>query len=181
MAGKKSIETIRSGEDLIEAISLLEHEAAVQEQYQKELEAESNKEKQKQMSQKQLPPNPLLLGMKPTTYLVSVMKRIRPADLHHALIILPFTTVVKLFHYLDLCIKEGLAIELVCGVLFFLVKVHHKAIIGSWELTEKLFSIHNNARIQIQSQTNILGLNQAALSYLLRQQKTKEKSKAWIE
>jgi U3 small nucleolar RNA-associated protein 12 len=89
-AGKRTIETIRSGEQLLEAIEIANMEKTNWENYQKDLtlaEKTMSEEDKKERRKKGLAlisppiPSPLMMGMSPSLYLLHVLRRIRPAEL----------------------------------------------------------------------------------------------------
>jgi hypothetical protein len=47
------------------------------------------------------PPNPFLHGLTPSEHILSILKRIRTADLDEALMTLPFEEAAHLLKYLD--------------------------------------------------------------------------------
>lgn len=129
-ASKKTIETIKAAERLIEAIELVEEEQKNHQLYLKVsplllistfyrllqalevAEKEIAKELVTRESSTAGPliapplPNPLLLGLSPTRYLLKVVKQIRSADLEETLMVIPVNNVIILLHFIHQWIKE---------------------------------------------------------------------------
>ena len=56
------------------------------------------------------------------------LQDIRPAELEQALLTLPFSDCVALLHHLHHVLRRGLATELACKCVLFLLKIHHKQV-----------------------------------------------------
>ncbi|KDO29053.1 hypothetical protein SPRG_06108 [Saprolegnia parasitica CBS 223.65] len=146
-ATKKTIQTVKSGERLIEAIDLAEHEA------------------------KSATPggNILLLGFSPLKYVLRSLREIRAQDLEEALLVLPFDYVQKLIKYLLQLIAAELEVELCCNSILFLVKVHHNQIVANASLLGELDTLWHSLRTNLVSAKNQIGFNLAGMKYIKRQ------------
>jgi hypothetical protein len=84
-----TIESLKSGERLLESIELVE----------KEIEEEIE-QREAMGNPKYRSTNPLLLGKSPLDYLIYAIRSIKSADLEQALLVLPFHVVVRLISLL---------------------------------------------------------------------------------
>lgn len=88
-AGAKSIENVKGGEMLMEALDLVEAELP---NYAEEDAPQSRASKQHR--------NPLLLGLTPYKYLLRALRSVKAPDLEQALLVLPFHYVCRLIRSL---------------------------------------------------------------------------------
>eukprot|EP01116_Phalansterium_solitarium_P006507 TRINITY_DN18830_c0_g1_i1.p1 TRINITY_DN18830_c0_g1~~TRINITY_DN18830_c0_g1_i1.p1 ORF type:complete len:933 (-),score=243.72 TRINITY_DN18830_c0_g1_i1:56-2854(-) len=177
-AARRTQQTVKAGERLLEAIELADAEKQVYNMYLMELaEAEaqlSEKERAQRQKDGKGPvvapptPNPLLLGLSANRYVAKVIKDIRSAELEEALLVLPFTSAIKLFSYLNAFIEEGLNVELTCRCMFFLLKAHQNQIVSNKSLLTLMDSMKRNTRLRLQEAKDIVGFNRSAMGFLKR-------------
>lgn len=115
-AGKVSLDTVKGGEKLLEALELYAEETNRQLQ-------EDNDEA----------PNPYLLGMAPDAYLLRTLEQIRTADLDEVMHVLPLAEAMALLGYVCDLLKPGtkksrLSVEVLVRTAVQLVKLHQKQI-----------------------------------------------------
>ncbi|OBZ89555.1 WD repeat-containing protein 3 [Choanephora cucurbitarum] len=167
-AGKQTMETLKAGERLIEAIDIGDEEKNGWLAYEN-------------AKSKGLPGQPpqrhaILMAMgdiEPDRYVLDVLKKIKANDLEEALMILPFSKVMSLFSYIESWAKKNWSIVLVSRVLFSLVKTHHNQIVANRMMRPMLDSIRHHLRTQLQRQKDIMGYNRAALAYIQRDYKAR--------
>jgi U3 small nucleolar RNA-associated protein 12 len=98
-----------------------------------------------------------------------------------SLMVLPFNNVISLFGFLDEWIQQGIGMELVSRVGFFLLKLHQTQISSNPRTLQKvLLSLQSFTRNQIQSMKDVVGFNRAALGFLKRDLDMNDSSKVWI-
>lgn len=68
---------------------------------------EYEKERERNESARPPPPNPLLLGMSPSAYVLRSVGGVRNAELEQALLLLPFTDALRLLGYLLTWLQKG--------------------------------------------------------------------------
>ncbi|KXJ05484.1 WD repeat-containing protein 3, partial [Exaiptasia diaphana] len=143
-AGKKTMESVKAAEQLMEAIELFREETAKMVDYQAAL-----KSNPKAVSH---PVNPILKAygdLSPSQYVLHVLKRIRSSELEEALVVLPFDYVCDFLRLVDNWIKANWEIELVCRCLFFLMRIHHNQITSTSRLLSVVDSIRQNTKQHI--------------------------------
>lgn len=169
VASLPSIESLKSGERIMEAMELVEGEIM-------KMQSAAAGEKHE--------PNPLLNGMHPLQYLCWTLKvGVKSADLEMALLSLPFHLVHKLFYFLLLmCRTFGTETELCARCVVFLLRCHQVRVVSSSDLTvadpsntfsslplsELLAQLQELLRGAISSYRDIMGTNIAAVKHSLR-------------
>ncbi|CAG8547930.1 5569_t:CDS:10, partial [Racocetra fulgida] len=103
-AGKQTMETLKAGERIIEALDIADENNAAWETYVQLKERGQNPGPPPK-------PNPILVALGNLTgdqYVLRTIEKIRSSELEEALLVLPFTKVISLFQYLDLWAKKDL-------------------------------------------------------------------------
>ncbi|CAO0794673.1 unnamed protein product [Mucor circinelloides] len=170
-AGKQTMETLKAGERLIEAMDIGDEEKNGWLAY----------ENAKSRGLPGQPPqrHAILMAMgdiEPDRYVLDVLKKIKANDIEEALMILPFSKVMSLFSYIESWAKKNWSIVLVSRVLFSVVKTHHNQIVANRMMRPMLDSIRFHLRAQLQRQKDVMGYNRAALTYLQRDYKSRNTS-----
>uniref|UniRef100_A0A6P8IV86 WD repeat-containing protein 3-like n=1 Tax=Actinia tenebrosa TaxID=6105 RepID=A0A6P8IV86_ACTTE len=168
-AGKKTMESMKSAEQLMEAIELHREESAKMFEYRTALKV--NKKAP-------LPPtNPILMAfgnISSSRYVLQVTQKIRSSELEEALVVLPFDYVIDILKLLDEWIKANWEIELSCRCLFFLMRIHHNQIAATSKLLPVIDSIRQNTKRQVHGLRDIIGFNQAGMQFLRQEMEAKE-------
>ncbi|CAO3649121.1 unnamed protein product [Cunninghamella echinulata] len=167
-AGIQTMETLKAGERIMEAIDIGDEEKKGWEEY----------ELAKSRGLNAVPPqrNTILIAMgdvSPERYILDTIQKIKANDLEESLLVLPFSKVMSLFYYIDLWAKKNWNIVLVSRVLSILIKTHHNQIVANRIMRPMLDSIRIHIRKQLQRQKDIMGYNRAALTYLQRDWKAR--------
>ncbi|CAG8534966.1 1195_t:CDS:10 [Dentiscutata erythropus] len=163
-AGKQTMETLKAGERIMEALDIADDNAAAWETYTQ----------LKERGQDPGPPpkpNPILVALGNLTgdqYVLRTIEKIRSSELEEALLVLPFTKVISLFQYLDLWAKKEWNVALTCRITFHLLKVHHDQIVANRLIKPRLESLQTHIRAALKRQKDLLGYNSAALKYIKR-------------
>ncbi|KAF9578732.1 hypothetical protein BGW38_005325, partial [Lunasporangiospora selenospora] len=152
-AGKQTMDTLKAGERLMEALELADAEINAWKEYNADVA-----KGMKGLSKPQR--SPLLISMRqtPEQHVWLVLERIRPADLDAAF----------LLNWLNVFVQRDYNINLICRVLFFLIRSHHNQIVANRVMRPMLDSVRRNLRAGLQKQKDIIGFNAAALNYIRR-------------
>ncbi|XP_070568962.1 WD repeat-containing protein 3-like [Ptychodera flava] len=170
MAGKKTIETVKSAERIMEAIVL----------YKEETQKLQEHEAQCKALQKQLPPpqtHPVLQAygnLSPSKYVLEILKRVKSSELEKSLLVLPFDYVIDLLKLLDIFIKSGFEVELSCRCLFFLLRVNHGQITSNQVLLPVINSLRSCTVSKISELRDTIGFNMAGLQFIQREMELKQ-------
>lgn len=162
-AVKQSVLSTAAGDRLLGAIELADQE-------QKSISQSKTKAGARR-------PNPLLLGMDPTSYILWVMKTVKHAELEQSLLVLPVEHVSRLLYYLVTLLKKGQGVELCSRVAVFLVKTHQYQIQShNWKLARVLQELRRLLRLRLQESRSVVGFNLSGLEYVSRNSNRQEKN-----
>lgn len=169
-AGKKTIETVKAAERIMEALELYREETRKLEEHKYMC----------QSAEKELPPpkpNPILVAfgnVSPSRYVLDVIKKVRSSELEVSLLVLPFPYVPELLTLFNSYIQQGLEVELVCRCLFFLLKIHFGQISSNQMLLSVIDELRTNTLSKVHKIRDMMGFNSAALQFLQREIEGKE-------
>ncbi|KAF2707495.1 WD40 repeat-like protein [Pleomassaria siparia CBS 279.74] len=160
-ASKQTISTLTAGERIAEALELGLVDV--------ELVREWNV--QKQTNPKLAPPqrNPLFLALgniSAERHVLNTLSKIPFAQLHDALLVLPFAQLTPLFTFIAIWVERGWNITLTCRVLFFMLKTHQKQIVSSRELKTGLEDMRSKLRRALNGTKDLIGFNVAAVRFV---------------
>ncbi|CAN8070342.1 unnamed protein product [Agarophyton chilense] len=151
-AGKRSLDTVKGGERLLEALKYCAEE-------EERLATAADET-----------PNPMMLGLSPEAYMLRTLEQIKTADLDEALHILPLGAALEVLGYccklLDpKCKSAILSAEMLIRSCLYLIKLHHSQITAG-AASRKLVS---DLRERMVQHTNDIrkrmGFNGAALQF----------------
>uniref|UniRef100_A0A4W6G235 WD repeat domain 3 n=1 Tax=Lates calcarifer TaxID=8187 RepID=A0A4W6G235_LATCA len=163
-AGKKTVETVKAAERIMEALELYKEEIRKMEEHKYACEHAG----------KELPPpkpNPILV---PSRYVLDVIRKVRSSELEVSLLVLPFPYVPELLKLFNSYIQQGLEVELVCRCLFFLLKIHFGQISSNQMLLSVIDELRVNTLSKVREIRDVMGFNSAALQFLQREIESKE-------
>lgn len=169
-AGKKTVETVKAAERIMEALELYKDEERKMEEHKYACRREG----------KELPPpnpNPILVAfgnVSPSRYVLDVIKKVRSSELEVSLLVLPFPYVPELLTLFNSFIQQGLEVELVCRCLFFLLKIHFGQISSNQMLLSVIDELRTNTLSKVREIRDLMGFNSAALQFLQREIESKE-------
>ncbi|XP_053733114.1 WD repeat-containing protein 3 [Synchiropus splendidus] len=169
-AAKKTVETVKAAERIMEALELYREEGRKMEEHKYACERAG----------KELPPpkpNPILVAfgnISPTRYVLDVIKKVRSSELEVSLLVLPFPYVSDLLTLFNSYIQDGLEVELVCRCMFFLLKIHFGQISSNQMLLSVIDKLRTNTLSKVQEIRDVMGFNSAALQFLQREIESKE-------
>ncbi|KNC49676.1 WD repeat domain 3 [Thecamonas trahens ATCC 50062] len=149
-AGKATLASVKDGERLLEAVDL-----AVAESYKF-----VNPDKPTEQ------PSPLLLGLTPSAYLLRALASIPHAHLEEALMVMPFSAVMHVLHFLEAWIVQGSRLELCCRTLNFLLVTHRNQIAANSSLLLLVRKLKSLVDERLRALRDTVGFNLAAISVL---------------
>lgn len=160
-ASKQTISTLTAGERIQEALDL-----GIE-----DLEVVRDWEAQRRLNPKMAPPqrNPLYLALgniSAERHVLNTLSKIPAAQLHDALLVLPFASLPALFTFIALWVQKQWNVTLTCRVLFFMLKTHQKQIVASRELKTVLENMRAELRKTLVGNKDQIGFNVAALRYV---------------
>jgi U3 small nucleolar RNA-associated protein 12 len=179
-ATKKTVESLKAGERIMEALDLLEQEKEKWDIYHKVCLSFNTAltYKSLQSSSKMPPPdaNPLLAALgniSPEQHALKTLEKIRAGDLDEALLVLPFSQVLSLLRALSVWVENGWNTPLASRILIFLLKANHHQITANrsddGQLRPLLDKIRSDLRREMQNQKDLVGFNLAAMKLVRRQ------------
>uniref|UniRef100_A0A7N8X4Q0 WD repeat domain 3 n=1 Tax=Mastacembelus armatus TaxID=205130 RepID=A0A7N8X4Q0_9TELE len=164
-AGKKTADTVKAAERIMEALELYKEETRKMEEH-KYACVNAGKE---------LPPpkpNPILVAFGNITVSRTTIKN--KFHLEVSLLVLPFSYVPELLKLLNSYIQQGLEVELVCRCLFFLLRIHFGQISSNQMLLSVIDELRDNTLSKVREIRDVMGFNSAALQFLQREIEKKE-------
>ncbi|XP_041128351.1 WD repeat-containing protein 3-like [Polyodon spathula] len=170
LAGKKTIETIKAAERIMEALELYREESKKLEEHKTACE----------IAGKQLPPptmSTILIAfgnISPSLYVLAVIRKVKSSELEESLLVLPFSYVPDLLTLFNEYIQNGLEVELICRCLFFLLRIHFGQITSNQMLLTVMDSLRTNTISRVKKIRDVLGFNMAGLQFLQREIESKE-------
>jgi U3 small nucleolar RNA-associated protein 12 len=169
IAGRKTIESVKAAERIIEAIDIFREESAKMADHKARCAA----------AQRELPvptPHPILMAYgnpTPERYVLNVVKRVRSSELDESLLVMPFLYVIDFLSLLKHWLECGWEVELSCKCLFFLLKVHHKQIVANRSMVTCLEDMRGVVSKQITRLKDTTGFNLAVLQLCQREMRRK--------
>jgi len=157
-ASLRSLDSVKGGERLIEAIELVRNELNIM----SKKGGVSNKDVKNQN-------NPILLGMTPYKFMVHEIRQIKAPDLEQALMMLPFHYVSSLLHILVDLMDESIDIEILGRCVTFLIKVHFAQISHTTDLIPVLLKLKDLLTTSLDEYRLLIGTNIAGLRFMKRQ------------
>lgn len=170
LAAKKTTETVRMAERLLEAIDVYrEHKTKLRE-YEAQWKASI---------EPAAPPAPhLLMTVYQTTcperYMLETLRRLRYGELEETLLVLPFGYVVDLLKALAELLSRNWEPELCCRCLFFLLRVHSGQIGATAALVSTVDQLRHCTAKQLDQARDEIGFNLAGLNFLQQEVDARE-------
>lgn len=164
-ASKKTAESLKYGEDLMEALQLAEDFKTEIEQYEMELE-EFDKSFGKSARPTKPRPSPMFNNRSIFEHVLMHLKAIRNAELENALRFLNYKQSVKLLYYLEHLIRNNLEMELAARAVQFILETYQPQIQMSIDMEPLLKSISVHMRYHYKEKKDMIGMNVSALKLL---------------
>ena len=190
-AGRRTIESVKGAERVLEALKTLSEEAERQEEYRAAKEAWEQKRDRMQRAAAEaakvggaaaasakaaaeeaaakppvLVPNMLLLGLDEGGYLLKALSSVRSTELEQALLLLPFESARDLLTRLLPLLPRAPPAELMARCSLFLLKVHHKQIVATRNMRPLLHKFDDALRTRLTVEQGALGYNLAAMRFV---------------
>ncbi|XP_038167702.1 WD repeat-containing protein 3 isoform X1 [Arvicola amphibius] len=162
--GKKTIETVKAAERIMEAIELYREETAKIKEHRAICKAAGK--------EVPLPVNPILMAygnISPSAYVLEIIKGVKSSELEEALLVLPFSYVPDILRLLNEFIQTGTDIELLCRCLFFLLRIHFGQITSNQMLVPVIEKLKETTISKVRQVQDVIGFNMAGLDYLKRE------------
>ncbi|XP_052807522.1 WD repeat-containing protein 3-like [Mya arenaria] len=172
LAGKKSMETVKAAERIMEAIELYKEEKYKWSIYRLESQQAHKKTQEPE-------PHPMMLAFNvstPEKYVQMVVRKVKSSELEEALLVLPFSYVIDLLKLLDEFISAGWEVELNCRCLFFMLRVHHGQITSCTELVPVVDHLRKATKEKVQGLMDRVGFNVAGLKFIQGQLEESEET-----
>ncbi|KAM4795352.1 WD repeat-containing protein 3 isoform 1-T2 [Rhinophrynus dorsalis] len=169
LAGKKTIETVKATERIMEAIELHREESAKLEEHQALCKA-TGKEPPRRI-------HPILQAygnISSSDYVLDVIKKVKSSELEESLLVLPFSYVPDVLSLFRDYIRLGLDVELICRCLFFLLRIHFGQITSNQMLLGVIEDLKNCTISRVSEVRDVMGVNMAGLQFLKREIESKE-------
>uniref|UniRef100_A0A8C2CKJ6 WD repeat domain 3 n=1 Tax=Cyprinus carpio TaxID=7962 RepID=A0A8C2CKJ6_CYPCA len=171
-AGKKTIETVKAAEQIMEAIELYKEESEKLEEHRAACKAVG----------KELPPpkmNPILVAFGNISVSVLILSSVFLfSELEVSLLVLPFPYVPDLLKLFNGYVQQGLEVELVCRFSFtfihFILPFHFGQISSNQMLLSVIDELRTNTISKVREIRDVLGFNSAGLQFLQRELESKE-------
>lgn len=172
LPGRKTAETERAAERIMEAIEVHKEVSLQLEEYQERLDTH----RQAGRKETELPvapqPHPLMVAHStadPDRYLLKVLRQVKSSEVEEALIVLPFHYVGSLLTLLERLLDKGWETELVTRILLFLVRLHHGPLSNSPAHLSILDRLKSASRSRVDEARDRVGFNLAGLQFLQRE------------
>ncbi|XP_070463766.1 WD repeat-containing protein 3 isoform X2 [Equus przewalskii] len=162
--GKKTIETVKAAERIMEAVELYREETAKMKEHKAICKAAGK--------EVPLPINPILMAygsISPSAYVLEIFKGIKSSELEESLLVLPFSYVPDLLTLFNELIQLGSDVELLCRCLFFLLRIHFGQITSNQMLVPVIEKLKETTISKVRQVRDVIGFNMAGLDYLKRE------------
>lgn len=162
--GRKTIETVKAAERIMEAIELYREETAKMKEHKAICKAAGK--------EVPLPINPVLMAygsISPSAYVLQIFKGIKSSELEESLLVLPFSYVPDILKLFNEFIQLGSDVELICRCLFFLLRIHFGQITSNQMLVPVIEKLKETTILKVREVRDVIGFNMAGLDYLKRE------------
>eukprot|EP00842_Homolaphlyctis_polyrhiza_P006869 jgi/Hompol1/771/HPOL_001371-RA len=162
-AGTKTVETLKAGEKIMEALAVWEKERGDFDKY------ESMRIKNPDVAPPPRSPFVIATGkpdMLPEEYVLHVVSQIRTSQLDEALLVLPFVLAVGLLKCVCFWIEKGWNSRLSTRILFYLIQTHHHELVSTRAIRTLLERIRRASRKQLRQERDRIGYNVAGIKFL---------------
>ncbi|XP_039599660.1 WD repeat-containing protein 3 [Polypterus senegalus] len=170
LAGRKTIETVKAAERIMEAIELYREETRKLKEHNA-----ASKAAEKELSLPVM--NPILIAygnISPSQYVLDVLRKVKSSELEESLLVLPFSYIPDLLTLFNEYIQSGLDVEQICRCLFFLLRIHFGRITSNQMMLNVIDNLRKNTISKVNQIRDVLGFNLAGLQFLQREIESKE-------
>ncbi|CCH44368.1 putative WD repeat-containing protein [Wickerhamomyces ciferrii] len=172
---QQTLETLKAGEKLLEALEIgykdIEEEEKYQAEYKKWLKTKAGDQPIKPTK------DALLQAMNKSgsDHILETLLKIRPSQLEDALLVLPFSFVLKFFKIIERWTKTNAILRqhlaIICRVLFFLIRsnLHELNSMRDEGTKRQITNVKSQLRAQLKENSSELGFNIQGLRFLQNQ------------
>uniref|UniRef100_A0A8C2H2F4 WD repeat domain 3 n=1 Tax=Cyprinus carpio TaxID=7962 RepID=A0A8C2H2F4_CYPCA len=161
-AGKKTIETVKAAEQIMEAIELYKEESEKLEEHRAACKAVGKE----------------VRALPQTSQVLILSSVFLFSELEVSLLVLPFPYVPDLLKLFNGYVQQGLEVELVCRFSFtfihFILPFHFGQISSNQMLLSVIDELRTNTISKVREIRDVLGFNSAGLQFLQRELESKE-------
>lgn len=109
-------------------------------------------------------------------YLLAVLSKIRPSDLEEALLLLTFSSVCEILEKISkMCGQHRDETELICKVILFLFRIHHKPIVSNQVLMPSIQKLIQNLVGSVVDLRDMIGSNVHSMELLKKRLEDQDK------
>jgi FOG: WD40 repeat len=176
---RQTMETLKAGEKLMEAMDIGIEDIEAQEEYEAHLKSFRNKKSD--VAPIKPTPHSILLAFRVSgqEYVLSVLKKIRSAQLVDAMLVLPFSYTLRLLKFIEVWTNaENVTanvqnMSLLCKVLFFVVRSNARELISQRDpnVKNQLIKVKLQLRAALSQTSETVGVNTQALKFIKQQWK----------
>lgn len=174
---KQTMETLKAGEKLMEALDIGYEDICNREDYEADLK------RYKTQKTGGVPARPtthtvlMATGVSGEEYVMNVASKIRLAHMEDALLVFPFSYTLKLLKLIEVWTSSSklggniVHLSLICKMLFFVVKSNSRELIGQQDpkLKNQLLNVKEQLRSALQASADEVGFNTQGLKYAKKQ------------
>ncbi|RLV93993.1 U3 small nucleolar RNA-associated protein 12 [Spathaspora sp. JA1] len=170
---RQTMETLKAGEKLMEALDIGIEDIEAIKEYESLIKQGKHAVKPT--------PNAILLAFNMTgwEYVLSVLTKIRPAQIDDALLVLPFSYSLKLLQLIEIWTNKQnintniVNLSMICKVLFFIITSNANELIHQKDpaIKNQLIKVKQQLRDQLSGTCRQLGVNTEALKFVKQQWK----------
>lgn len=150
-AVKLKLESIKYGEELIEALDIADEFKAKVEQYAMQLEDYKAKKEDAMMPERPKPDPIIVESHNVFDFVLSRLKNIPRADLESTLKFLPYSYVERFLYYLEHFVRREKEPELVIKCLYLILRSYEAQLATSQSVVRIIYSLNVFARSKLQS------------------------------
>uniref|UniRef100_A0AAY5ERG2 WD repeat-containing protein 3 n=1 Tax=Electrophorus electricus TaxID=8005 RepID=A0AAY5ERG2_ELEEL len=154
LAGRKTVETVKAAERIMEALELYREESRKLQEHKAACE-EAGKEL-------------------PSPKMSPILVACGSISLEVSLLVLPFSYVPDLLTLFSTHLQQGLEVELVCRCLFYLLRIHFGRITSNQMLLSVIDDLRTHTITKVREIRDLLGFNSAGLQFLQRETESRE-------
>ncbi|XP_035378953.1 WD repeat-containing protein 3 isoform X2 [Electrophorus electricus] len=170
LAGRKTVETVKAAERIMEALELYREESRKLQEHKAACE-----EAGKELPSPKMSPILVACGsISPSRYVLDVIRKVRSSELEVSLLVLPFSYVPDLLTLFSTHLQQGLEVELVCRCLFYLLRIHFGRITSNQMLLSVIDDLRTHTITKVREIRDLLGFNSAGLQFLQRETESRE-------
>ena len=155
-AGKQTLETLKAGERLIEALDIGWKD------YQDSIDGNNNNR------------HVILaaLNISPQQYVLDVLTKIKSSQCEDALMVLPFDRITVLLQFIEMWLNPESKqsahanIVVICRVLFFILRIHYKQLVATKSMRPIIQTVKDKLRASLQQYKDTVGYNLAAMKLM---------------